>query len=101
MENTGVYSTRLEETLSKIAPEHVVIQENPTLIHAYRKSLNVKNKTDAMDARVIAKYGRERAPKTKNKLPAEYLLLKAYSTLFVPDASRQSQKISEESPDTS
>lgn len=79
MESTGIYSTQLEKMLYAAMPAISVIIANPEPIKAYRISLNIKNKTDLLDAQVIARFGRERKPKAKEKLPPEYQTLKELS----------------------
>jgi transposase len=58
MESTGVYYQRLAHHLHGIGKTvHVVL---PNKSSHYAKSLNVKTKTDAVDARVLARFGLER-----------------------------------------
>ena len=58
MEATGVYHENLAHHLHKIKKEvHVVL---PNKSHHYFRSLNVKSKTDELDARVLARFGVER-----------------------------------------
>lgn len=58
MEATGVYHQRLAHHLHGIGKTvHVVL---PNTSAHYMRSLNVKTKTDAVDARVLAQFGLER-----------------------------------------
>ncbi len=61
MESTGVYYENLAHHLHGIGKTvHVVL---PNKSAHYAKSLNVKTKTDAVDARVLARFGLERSHK--------------------------------------
>lgn len=57
MEATGVYHERLADELYACGCS--VSVELPNKIKNYSRSLNVKTKTDSVDARVIARYGLE------------------------------------------
>ncbi len=58
MEATGVYYESLAHHLSKIKKKVVVIL--PNMSKHYFSSLNVKSKTDELDARVLSRFGVER-----------------------------------------
>jgi transposase len=59
MESTGVYYQNLAHHLHRIGKTvHVVL---PNKSAHYGKSLNVKTKTDAIDAQVLARFGLERS----------------------------------------
>lgn len=59
MESTGVYYQKLAHHLHRIGKTvHVVL---PNKSAHYRKSLNVKTKTDSVDAQVLARFGLERS----------------------------------------
>lgn len=61
MESTGVYYEKLAHHLHRVGKTvHVVL---PNKSAHYGKSLNVKTKTDAIDARVLARFGLERRHK--------------------------------------
>ncbi|MDZ7806128.1 MAG: IS110 family transposase [Gracilimonas sp.] len=61
MESTGVYYQHLAHHLHRIGKAvHVVL---PNTSAHYGKSLNVKTKTDAVDAQVLARFGLERSHK--------------------------------------
>lgn len=59
MEATGIYYEPLAYHLHRLNQEVCVVL--PNKVKHYAKSLNVKSKTDALDARVIAQMGAERA----------------------------------------
>lgn len=60
LESTGRYGMALTAHLhARGVPVAVV---NPRLVRDYAKSLNCRTKTDPVDARVIARYHRERSP---------------------------------------
>lgn len=62
MESTGKYSVELAawmlENHERLQPAIV----NPQQTHAYIKSMNLRSKTDALEARALAFYGVERTP---------------------------------------
>lgn len=62
MEATGKYSLELGAwfTAHAVPMEHAII--NPRLAKSYSESLAVTNRTDKVDARVLARYGAERQP---------------------------------------
>lgn len=62
MEWTGGYSRELAEWLHQLVEGTPVALMNPCLVKAYGKSLNLRNKTDAVDARLLAAFGQERKP---------------------------------------
>lgn len=74
MEATGRYSEELSQWLDSLRPSIV----NPELICAYAKSLGLRNKTDPLDARTIAQYGRERRPAPTEALSEEHGELREY-----------------------
>lgn len=59
MEATGVYYEPLAYHLHKLGVQVAVVL--PNKVKHYAKSLNVKSKTDAVDARLIAQMGAERS----------------------------------------
>jgi len=79
MESTGVYSIQLEKMILALFPYAKVVIANPEPIKAFSISLNIKNKTDKIDAQVIARYGRERTPVAKRKMSAEMEKLRSYA----------------------
>ena len=60
MEATGVYWEAAAEYLTDMG--HVVSVINPALSKAHGQSLGLRNKTDAVDARVLANFCREKQP---------------------------------------
>ena len=72
MESTGIYSRQLEGVILGTRPTLKPIIENAALIHSYRKSLNLKNETDFLDAKGIAYYGSDRQPEYRPKNPKIY-----------------------------
>jgi len=63
MEATGSYSQELAEWLQRDLPESQVAIVNPSLVKAFGRSLALRNKTDRLDACMLARYGHERTPK--------------------------------------
>lgn len=62
MEATGSYSIQLTAWLIELRPSCAPAIVNPSYIKAFGMSLGARNKTDKMDAQVIARYGQERRP---------------------------------------
>lgn len=62
MEATGKCSLRLAAMLVQVAPAVKVSICNPLFIKRFGGSLGIRNKTDGLDARVIARFGAEREP---------------------------------------
>jgi transposase len=62
MEWTGHYSRDLAEWLMELRPDWPIAMVNPSLVKAFAKSYGLRNKTDQVDARVLAQYGVERTP---------------------------------------
>jgi len=62
MEATGCYSRQLFEWLTNLRPQTQPAMLNPSFIKSFGQSLGVRNKTDKVDARIIAHYGHERKP---------------------------------------
>lgn len=60
MEATGVYWEAAAEALGDAG--HLVSVINPALAKAHAKSCGIRTKTDAVDARVLASFCREKAP---------------------------------------
>ncbi len=61
MESTGVYYQKLAHHLHRIGKTMYVVLPNKSA--HYGKSLNVKTKTDSVDAQVLARFGLERSHK--------------------------------------
>lgn len=62
MESTGSYSLKLYKFLSGQENWGQISIVNPWYIKSYRDSLAQRNKTDPIDSKAIAFYGRERTP---------------------------------------
>lgn len=62
MEWTGNYSRELAEWLQRLRPDWPISLVNPALVRAFGKSYGLRNKTDQVDARLLALYGQERKP---------------------------------------
>jgi transposase len=62
MEATGKCSLRLAALLIQLAPGMAVSIVNPLFVNRFAASLGTRNKTDGIDARVIARFGAERSP---------------------------------------
>lgn len=62
MESTGRYSFELACWIRELAPAVELSIVNPRRILDYGRSLGLRNKTDRIDARVIASYAAERRP---------------------------------------
>ena len=74
MEATGVYYENLAHHLHKIKKTvHVVL---PNTTKHYFSSLNIKTKTDAVDARILGQFGVERVHKQWTPPPAALLQLR-------------------------
>jgi transposase len=76
METTGRYSAELADWFSEQLPFTRPAIEDPRAILDFKRSLKLRNKTDAIDAGVIARFGAERRPEPARKLPPEYELLR-------------------------
>lgn len=62
MEATGKYSEEVAAWLLKLDPALRVAIINPFRIHEFIKSLGFRNKTDSLDAKALARFGRDRNP---------------------------------------
>lgn len=76
MEATGAYSTELAGWLLSKRPGLQVAIINPALSKAFGKSLGIRNKTDKIDARLLARYGAERRPAPWQPMPDHYQQLR-------------------------
>jgi transposase len=75
MEATGIYGEAVAEFLH--GQGHRVSVVNPAQIKAYGQSLLTRNKTDASDARLIARFAAGHQPPPWQPLPAEIKRLQA------------------------
>ncbi|MCF7853341.1 MAG: IS110 family transposase [Candidatus Pacebacteria bacterium] len=81
MEATGRYSIELATMLTdKNAALRPVI-DDARAIRDYARSLKLRNKTDAIDAAVLARYGAERMPDPKPAMPSHYRELRERNRL--------------------
>jgi len=62
MESTGGYCKELAGWILAARPELRVSIANPFMVKAFSRSLGSRNKTDRVDARVLARFGQERQP---------------------------------------
>lgn len=68
MEATGSFSEELARWLRQLRPELAPAIVNPRHTRAFIESLAQRNKTDAVDARALARYGFERRPEPSEVL---------------------------------
>jgi len=66
VEATGIYHERMQQHLQ--AHDMCVSVMNPRQILGYAKSLNRRNKTDAVDAALLAQFAKEREPEPSPRL---------------------------------
>jgi transposase len=74
LEATGSYSDAV--ALFLYEQSYVVRVLNPAVLVDYRKSVNVRSKTDALDARLLARYAAEQRPRAWKPLPPEMQTLR-------------------------
>ena len=74
LEATGSYSDAI--ALFLYEHDYRVSVLNPAVLVDYRKSVNVRSKTDALDARLLARYAQERRPRLWKPLPPEMQTLR-------------------------
>ena len=74
LEATGSYSDAVSLFLDEQG--YVVSVLNPAVLVNYRKSINMRSKTDALDARLLARYAWEYRPRAWKPLPKELLTLR-------------------------
>ena len=74
LEATGSYSDAI--ALFLYEHDYRVSVLNPAVLVDYRKSVNVRSKTDALDARLLARYAQERCPRLWKPLPPEMQTLR-------------------------
>lgn len=63
MEATGRFSEETAAWILDQSPQRPVSIVNPGQMKAFARSLGLRNKTDRLDARMIARYGAERRPR--------------------------------------
>ena len=94
MEATGVYHENIADYLYEHGVK--VSVELPNKIKHYAKSLNIKTKTDKVDALVIARYGLERNPELWEPLTGNLAQMRALSRMIhsvKKDAARYKNRI--------
>jgi transposase len=74
LEATGSYSDAV--ALFLYEQGYLVSVLNPAVLVDYRKSVNVRSKTDALDARLLARYAHEQRPRAWKPLPKEIQTLR-------------------------
>ena len=74
LEATGSYSDAI--ALCLYEQGYVVSVLNPAVLVAYRTSVNIRSKTDALDARLLARYACEQHPRAWKPLPKEMQTLR-------------------------
>jgi len=79
MEATGSYSVELAGWLNEKYPALAPAIANPRQTSAYLDSMQLRNKTDRVEARALAFYGAERRPAPYETLSPERLELRALS----------------------
>ena len=75
MEATGAYWEDAAQALADAG--HAVAVVNPALVEAHARSLGLRTKTDAVDARAIADFCREKRPPAWTPPPAPHRALRA------------------------
>lgn len=76
MEATGSFSEELAGWLLELDPTLCVAIVNPTQTSAFLRSLGLRNKTDGLDAKALARYGHDRQPMAWEKPAPEMSILK-------------------------
>jgi transposase len=79
MEATGSYSVELAGWLNEQCPELAPAIANPRQTSAYLDSMQLRNKTDRLEARALAFYGADRRPAPYETLSPQRLELRALS----------------------
>ena len=75
LEATGSYSDAV--TLDLFARGYCLSVLNPAALVEYRRSQNIRSKTDKLDAHLLARYAQEKQPRPYKPLPEEILTLRA------------------------
>jgi transposase len=74
MESTGIYSEALHRALFAAGIPAACV--NPRQVRDFAASLNLRAKTDPVDARLLARYGAERQPPAQAPLSAQHQILR-------------------------
>jgi transposase len=77
MESTGGYSEELALWLLEAQPGLPVAIVNPFLVKSFGRSLALRNKTDRLDARLLARFGQDRQPQRWRPVPTAQAELRA------------------------
>ena len=72
MEPTGCYSNRLIKHLKAKKKDVYIAVVNPAKMPAFKMLINVKTKTDKLDAQCLARLGSIRKPKARYEMPKDY-----------------------------
>lgn len=75
LEATGSYSDAI--ALDLFARGYPTSVLNPAVLVDYRRSQNIRSKTDKLDAHLLARYAQEKQPRAYQPLPTEILSLRA------------------------
>lgn len=75
LEATGSYSDAI--ALDLFTRSYTVSVLNPAVLVDFRRSQNVRSKTDKLDAQMLALYAQEKQPRAYKPLPAEIVTLRA------------------------
>lgn len=75
LEATGSYSDAI--ALDLFARGYTLSVLNPAVLVDYRRSQNIRSKTDKLDAHLLARYAQEKQPRAFKPLPAEIVNLRA------------------------
>ncbi len=75
LEATGSYSDAV--ALDLFARGYTLSVLNPAVLVDYRRSQNIRSKTDKLDAHLLARYAQEKQPRAYKPLPAEIVTLRA------------------------
>ncbi|HEU5228160.1 MAG TPA: IS110 family transposase [Ktedonobacteraceae bacterium] len=74
LEATGSYSDAI--TLDLFTRGYLLSVLNPAVLVEYRRSQNIRSKTDKLDAHLLARYAQEKQPRLYQPLPTEVLTLR-------------------------
>jgi transposase len=75
LEATGSYSDAI--TLDLFTRGYPLSVLNPAVLVDYRRSHNIRSKTDKLDAHLLARYAQEKHPRPYQPLPTEVVTLRA------------------------
>lgn len=81
MEATGRYSVELIDWLNQLRPELAPAMVHPPKAFHYHRSLGLRNKNDAVDARSLGLFGKDRQPQAYESQPTHYRELRELKRL--------------------